>query len=177
MPSYFARAHGIGIVGTGLYSLLPWVVMFAMMNVAGWLAEVAARRRIALTRSRKLFACVGLGGAGAMLMLTSAATTPFLALLLLCMTLAFLALAYSSHAPNVFDIAPGHAHVLFAVMNSFGSLPGIFGVALTGVIVQATGGYEGAFMVAAFSRGAGRWSMRWAARGASSCRDGEQVDA
>lgn len=148
MPSYFARTHGIGILGTGLYSLLPWLVMFVMMNLAGWLADVVKRRGMTLTRSRKLFACSGLTGAGAMLMLIDWADTPMRALILLCLTLAFLAFAYSSHAPNVFDITPRHAHVMFSVMNTFGSLPGIIGVALTGVMVQVTGSYEGAFAVA-----------------------------
>ena len=148
MPSYFSKTHHIGIVGTGLYSLLPWIVMFLMMNIAGWLAEIVKRRGMTLTRSRKLFACTGLAGAGTLLMLIDWVYTPLSALILFCLTLGSLAFAYSSLAPNVFDIAPGYAHVLFSVMNSFGSLPGIIGVALTGIIVQATGSYEAAFTVA-----------------------------
>ena len=47
------------------------------------------------------------------------------------------------------DIAPRYADVVMGITNTAGSLPGVIGVALTGWLVQTTGTYAAAFMLAA----------------------------
>lgn len=162
MPSYFARMHGISMAGAGIYSLWPWIVMAVAINLAGWWSDSAQKRGMALTTIRKLLVCLGLFGAGALLMLLGFAGSPGAALACFCLTLTFLALAYSSHAANVFDLAPRYAHVLFSVMNTFGSLPGLIGVALTGLLVELTRSYDAAFALAGLFAwvGAGLY-LRW----------------
>jgi len=72
-----------------------------------------------------------------------------MALLSLSGALGLLAFAYSGAAPNVLDIAPRFGGVLFGIMNTLGTLPGIIGVALTGWIVDVTGSYDAVLLVAA----------------------------
>lgn len=149
MPSYFSRTHGLEISKSGIYSLAPWLIMCVVMNVAGWLSDVIARRGVSATTIRKVLASAGLFGAGVGLIVVQSAATALGAMTILCMALAALALTYASLAPNVFDLAPRYGEVLFAVLNTFGSLPGVIGVALTGLLTQLTGSFNAALTVSA----------------------------
>lgn len=55
----------------------------------------------------------------------------------------------SGYAPNSFDIAPRYADVIFGISNTFATIPGIVGVAVTGWLVDATGTYAAPFLLAA----------------------------
>jgi len=148
MPSYFTRVHGLPVALAGYYSMASWLFMFLLMNIAGWLADFLVKSHWTTTKTRKFLTSVGLFGTGAMLMIIPRATTPEQALAIFSLTLGFLAIAYSSVAPNVLDIAPRYADVLFGILNTFGSLPGVIGVALTGVLVQVSRSYDSTFLIA-----------------------------
>lgn len=148
MPSYFTRVHGLSVALSGYYSMASWLVMFILINAAGWASDSLVKRQWTTTKTRKFMTSIGLFGAGVMLMIIPQAATPVQALALFSLTQGFLALAYSSEAPNVLDIAPRYADVLFGILNTFGSLPGVIGVALTGILVQATQSYNSAFGIA-----------------------------
>ena len=60
-----------------------------------------------------------------------------------------LGLTWSGFATNHFDIAPRHADVLCGITNTAGTLPGIIGVAATGVLLDMTGGYTATLILAA----------------------------
>jgi ACS family sodium-dependent inorganic phosphate cotransporter len=89
-----------------------------------------------------------LGGA-VFLLLAAQATTPGMALFTLCAALGIGSMCWAGFATNHLDIAPRHADVLFGISNIGGTLPGVFGVALTGLLVDLTGGYTATFFVAA----------------------------
>jgi len=148
MPSYFATAHGVEINRTGIYSVSPWIVMLIFMNVAGWVSDALLAKGVGSTVIRKTLTGVGLFGTCAMLLAVRTAGSPEIALALLCTTLAFLALAYASQVPNVFDLAPQHAGVMFGILNTVGSLPGLIGIAVTGVLVDVTGSFDGSLVLA-----------------------------
>ena len=63
--------------------------------------------------------------------------------------LGLLSLCYSGFASAVIDNAPSHSDVLWGVVNTAGTLPGIIGVAITGWLVDATGTYAAAFTLTA----------------------------
>ena len=149
MPSYFATVHAMNIMSAGLYTMAPWATMFVMMNVAGWVADKMIAGGRDITFVRKLMQTIGLIGSATFLLITRYATTPELALLSLSGALGLLAFAYSGAAPNVLDIAPRFGGVVFGIMNTLGTLPGIIGVALTGLIVETTGSYDAVLLVAA----------------------------
>jgi ACS family sodium-dependent inorganic phosphate cotransporter len=148
MPSYFEHRFELDILSTGLYSVLPWAVMFVAINAAGWLSDWLMQGRISRTACRRVLTVSGLGGTAAALFALKYVDTATGGLLVLCVVLAFVAVSYASLAPNVFDLAPGFAGILFSIMNTFGSLPGVVGVAATGYIVEATGSYDGVFQAA-----------------------------
>lgn len=155
MPSYFAAMFHLSLIGTGAFALVPWLVMFGAVNVAGWLADRACRRDWNVTFVRKAWAATGLTCAAVALVSVRWAMTPEAALIAFCGALAGIAVSYASHSPNTYDLAPDHAHVLYAIMNTFGSLPGVIGVGLTGILVSMTGSYDDALAIAAALAGSG----------------------
>jgi len=67
----------------------------------------------------------------------------------MCGALGFTALTWAGYSPNHLEIAPRYADILLGFTNTFGTLPGIFGVAITGWLIDLTGTYDAAFMLAA----------------------------
>lgn len=149
LPSYFRDVQGLSIAGSGLFAIGPWVCQF----IAGNLSAVVADRWIASGKSvtfvRKFMQCSGLIGGAGMLLLAAQATTPGMALFTLCGAFGVSSMAWAGFACNHLDVAPKHADVLFSITNIGGTLPGIIGVALTGMLVDWTGGYTATFLVAA----------------------------
>jgi ACS family sodium-dependent inorganic phosphate cotransporter len=149
LPSYFRATHGLNLTSAGLYSAAPWLTMFIMTNVAGWLADRMIRRGVSVTFVRKLMQSIGLLGSAACLVLVRDAVSAITALILLSVAAGSLAFAGSGFAANGFDIAPRYAEVIFGISNTFATLPGVVGVALTGWLVDATGTYAAPFLVTA----------------------------
>ena len=84
--------------------------------------------------------------AAAMLALAAGPRTPALACVLLTAALGASSLGQAGFVANMSDVAPGAAGAMFGLCNTFGSLAGVAGVAVTGAVVQATGGFAAVFM-------------------------------
>lgn len=149
LPSYFSAVQGLSLTSAGFYSAAPWVTMAIMLNVAGWLADGMIARGRSRTFVRKLMQSVGLLGSAGFLLFVGQAATPLAALVLTCGGLGMSAFCYSGFAVNPLDLSPKYADVLVGISNTFGTLPGIIGVAVTGWLVDITGAYSAAFFLAA----------------------------
>lgn len=148
LPSYFNKELGIGVAGAGLFSIAPWVTMFLVTNSAAWVADGMVRRGVGVTRVRKIFQITGLLGAALFMFLARGADNAVEATLLICGALGMLAFTWSGFGPNHLDIAPKHAGFLLGVSNTAGSLPGVIGVIITGWLLDVTGTYASAFLLA-----------------------------
>jgi ACS family sodium-dependent inorganic phosphate cotransporter len=107
------------------------------------------------TGARRLMQATGLLGAGLFLLLVQTAGSPTSGVLLMCCATGMLALCVGGYASNGFDIAPRYADVIFGISNTFATVPGIIGVAVTGWLIQRTGSYSAPFVVAAAVAAAG----------------------
>ena len=132
-----------------MMSAAPWLVSFVMANVAGALADRMLRRGTSATKVRRIMQCIGLLGAATFFLLLPVATTATAGVLLMCGVSGTLAFCLAGFGPNCFDIAPRYADVIWGVSNTFGTIPGIVGVAATGWLVERTGGYTAPFAVTA----------------------------
>ena len=149
LPSYFRDAQHLDIAGAGLFSVGPWLSLFAVGTLGGIFADRQVARGTDLTRVRKGMQVSGLLGSAAGLLLAAQAATPAAALVTLCLSLGALGLTWSGFAANHLDIAPRHADVLYGITNTAGTLPGIVGVYATGLLLDLTGGYTATFVLAA----------------------------
>jgi ACS family sodium-dependent inorganic phosphate cotransporter len=87
-------------------------------------------------------------GAALFMFLARGADNAVEATLLICGALGMLAFTWSGFGPNHLDIAPKHAGFLLGVSNTAGSLPGVIGVIITGWLLDVTGTYASAFLLA-----------------------------
>ncbi len=149
LPSYFHDTQQVSISGAGFYSAAPWLTMFVMVNVAGWGADRMRARGLSLTGVRKIMQSTGLLGSAAALLVAQGVQTLPGAVLCMCAALGFLACTWSGWAPNHLDIAPRYADVLIGISNTFGTLPGVIGVAVAGWLVDVTGSYAAIFALVA----------------------------
>jgi len=149
LPSYFRDVQQLTIANAGLFSIAPWLSLFAVGNLSAYVADRMIARGADITRIRRWAQIIGLLGTSTGLLLAAQATTPILALLTLCGALGMLGFTWAGFAPNYLDIAPRHADVLFSITNTAGTLPGIIGVAATGLLLDLTGSYTATFVLAA----------------------------
>lgn len=149
LPSYFRTQLGISITSAGLYSAGPWLSMLVCGILGGLFADRLVRRGVDLTLVRKGMQIAALVGSAACMFAARDVATPGMALALMCGTLGLLALSWSGFLPNHLEIAPRHADVLMGITNTAGTIPGIVGIALTGWLVDLTGTYTTAFVLAA----------------------------
>jgi len=149
LPSYFRDAQGVSITNAGLYSAVPWLTSFLMMNVAGWIADTLIKRGLPVILVRKLMQTIGLLGTAIFLLLASQADTVLLAMLTLSGAVGLLAFSYSGFGPNALEIAPRYSGILAGITNTVATLPGILGIVITGWLVDVTGTYVSAFAIAA----------------------------
>jgi len=149
LPTYFKTTFGISLASAGLYSAAPWLVSFLMANVAGSLADRVLKRGMSPTAVRKLIEGLGLLGAALFLLLLRQAGSVTAGVALMCGATGMLAFCMAGFAPNAFDVAPKYADVIWGISNTFGTVPGIVGVAVTGWLVDRTGSFTAPFLLTA----------------------------
>ena len=149
LPSYFRDVQHLSIANSGLFSAAPWLTMFAVGNVSGALADRMIQRGVSVTATRKIMQCGALVVSAALLLALREAHSPAAALTLLCGATGALACTSAGHMPIYLDIAPRDCAVIWAFGNSFATIPGIVGVAVTGWLVDISGAYSAAFVLTA----------------------------
>ena len=148
-PTYFNQALGIDLAVVGVYAMIPALVGFVFLNVAGWVSDRLLTAGLGVTAVRKIMQSVGFAGAGIFLLLLGGATSAFAAIALMSTANALGAFAMGGFGSNHLDIAPRHAGVLMGVTNTAGTIPGIVGVTVSGFILDATGSWATVFALAA----------------------------
>ena len=149
LPSYFKSTFGLGLVNAGAMSAAPWLVAFAMANVAGHIADRLLIAGYSATIVRKLLQTVALGGVTIFLLALPSAHSVAAALAIVCCATGSGSFSIAAFPPNCFDVAPRHADVIYGISNTFATLPGIFGVFVTGWLVDRTGSFTAPLMLAA----------------------------
>jgi len=149
LPTYFKQALRADLSKVGIYTILPWLVMFLMGNVAGWIADNLLKAGFSLTFVRKLMQSIGFLGAATFISLVGGVTTIAQAIVYMCCTLGLGAFALSGFAVNHLDIGPRYAGILLGFSNTAGTIPGIVGVTLTGFILDTTGSWNLVFLISA----------------------------
>jgi ACS family sodium-dependent inorganic phosphate cotransporter len=149
LPSYFKATFNVSLASAGLLSAAPWLVNFAMANVAGHVADRLIRNGWSTTRVRKLMQAIGLPGGALFLLLLQLAGTPVAAVAIMCGATSMLAFCIAGFGPNSLDISPRYGDVIWSLSNTFATLPGVIGVYITGWLVDRTGSYHGPFLLTA----------------------------
>ena len=149
LPTYFTQALGVDLSQVGLYTILPWLAMFLMANVAGWVADKLIEAGLSVTFVRKLMQTIGFLGPTIFLSLIGSVSSAPQAIAYMCCALGLNAFALAGFGVNHLDIGPRYAGILLGFSNTAGTIPGIVGVTLTGYLLDVTGSWGLVFAIAA----------------------------
>ena len=149
MPTYLLVERKMSLLNTGLYAAFPfWAGMIGTL-VGGWLGDRLIERGVSRTASRK--GIIGAGLTLATIMVVAAAFAPqtWLAVVLLTLCLGSLRIATASLGSLPIDLAPPPAVAsLTSIQNFGGNVGGLLAPIATGYIVQGTGSFVGALILA-----------------------------
>jgi len=148
-PSYLTSAQHLSIKDMSVATVLPWVLGFVGLALGGWVSDVAFRRTGKALFARKLVLTVCLSVAAVCVALAGLVTTVTAAVLLMACAVFFLYLTGSTYWAIVQDTVRG-AHVggVGGFVHAIANCAGIIGPTVTGFIVQYTGAFTSAFVLA-----------------------------
>lgn len=141
LPSYFRSTFDMSIINAGFFSAAPWLTMFIVGNLGGVIADKMTKVGVSLTTVRKIMQCTGLVGSAGFLLAVQDVTEPYLAVGLMCGALGLISLTWSGFVPNHLDIAPRYADILMGITNTAGTIPGIIGVTITGMLIDGSSNF------------------------------------
>jgi ACS family sodium-dependent inorganic phosphate cotransporter len=149
LPLYFVEGLGVDFSAVGVITMIPSVASFLFLNIAGLITDRVIAAGHDLTFVRKLMQTIGFGGGAAVLAIVGYLESVGWAIALMSLGNILGAFGLGGWGSNHMDIAPKHAGVLMGITNTAGTLPGIIGVFVSGLILQWTGSWILVFQVAA----------------------------
>jgi len=149
LPTYLHRALKVPIERVGEYSLIPWAATFVVGNLAGWLSDWMLTRGMPVTTVRKLIQTAGFSMGAVPLLFLPRVTDPAIALTLVTVSACCGAMSLAAFGVNHLDVGPRYAGILMGISNTAATIPGIVGVAVTGLILGTTGSFGAVFYLTA----------------------------
>ena len=149
LPTFVNKGLGVDYAAVGLFTMIPHVASFFFLNIAGNIADRLIRKGMAVGRVRKLMQTIGFGGIATALMIVGEVESAWMAIAIMAVGNALGAFVTGGFAVNHMDLAPRHAGTLMGITNTAGTIPGIIGVFVSGLILELTGSWALVFQVAA----------------------------
>lgn len=148
-PAYLVQAHGLNIKEMSLTTVIPWIVGFVGLALGGYISDKIFNITGKLLLSRKIVLVASLLAAAACVALAGTVSSVMPAVLLMSVSIFFLYITGAIYWAIIQDVvhasrvggASGFIHLV-------GSVSGIVGPIVTGYIVQHTGKFDSAFILA-----------------------------
>ncbi|MDQ0204979.1 MFS transporter [Pectinatus haikarae] len=151
LPMYLMKDRGLSFSQMGFAASLPLLFGAIVEILAGYLSDrVHSSGRMSLTKTRKLFLCIGLVMA-AFIGFAAVSESLAVALVLLCISKSGTVVAASQVWAIPSEIAPRNmTGVVAGIQNCVSNFGGVVGPVVTGFIVGYTGHFEFALLFSAF---------------------------
>jgi MFS transporter, ACS family, solute carrier family 17 (sodium-dependent inorganic phosphate cotransporter), other len=163
LPTYLHHTFSVPLERVGVYSIIPWIATFFTITFSGWLADTLIARGLAVGTVRKSMQSAAFIIGAVSLVAVAAAHSPAMAVALLTVAASANGIGSAAFGVNHLDVAPTYAGILMGISNTFATIPGIIGVAATGLIVQETGSFSAVFYLIAAVYAFGMYFyIRWA---------------
>ena len=128
--------------------MLPHIASLMCLNIAGNIDDRLIASGLHVTKVRKLMQCTAFGGLATCLFMIGYVESMWAAIGILCLGKAFSAAGTGGYIMvNHLDIGPRHAGTLMGITNTAGTIPGIVGVYVSGLILDLTGSWALVFQV------------------------------
>jgi sugar phosphate permease len=149
LPSYLSGALHLGLIASGWFAAIPWLIAaMSDLVVGGWLVDYLIERGFEPTRVRKTILVAGLL-LGLAIVGATRTRDPVIATAWISVALAGLAASAPIGWSIPALIAPkGSVGSVSGIMNFFNNLMGIAAPTITGFIVGATNSFTNAFLAA-----------------------------
>ncbi len=148
LPTYVTKGLGVDYASVGLFSMIPHVASFLALNFFGTVADRMISGGMAVVTVRRIMQTIGFGGIACALFIVGTVETVWLAIAIMTVGNTLGAAVTGGFAVNHMDVAPKYAGTLMGITNTAGTIPGIIGVTITGMILEQTGSWALVFGVA-----------------------------
>ncbi len=149
LPTFVNKGLGVDFAAVGWFTMIPNAASFVFLNVAGAVADRLIRAGMPVGRVRKLMQTIGFGGIAAALAIVGTVETAWAAIAVMSVGTALGAFVTGGFAVNHMDIAPKYAGTMMGITNTAGTIPGVVGVYVSGLILEWTGSWALVFQTAA----------------------------
>lgn len=148
IPSYLVMERGFSILEMGVYASLPFVVAFITQPLTGFVSDFIIRRDFSKTLARKGVLVIA-QALSATIIAVAFVDDPMIAILILTVNIAAASTIGGMMQTMASEIAPfGMAATVTGAMNTVGAIAGVLAPTLTGIIVEMTGSFQMALLVA-----------------------------
>jgi ACS family sodium-dependent inorganic phosphate cotransporter len=148
LPTFVNKGLGVDYAAVGWVTMIPHIASFFFLNIAGNIADRLIASGMAVGRVRKLMQTIGFGGIATALFIVGEVESAWMAIAVMSVGNALGAFVTGGFVVNHMDIAPRHAGTLMGITNTAGTIPGIIGVYVSGLILAQTGSWALVFQVA-----------------------------
>ena len=149
MPTFINKGLGVDYASVGWLTMIRSLASFVTLNIAGALADRMITAGYDVTFVRKLMQSIGFGGIVVSLMVVGYVESVWAAITIMTLGNALGAFVSGGFSVNHMDVAPKYAGTLMGITNTAGTIPGIIGVTVSGMILAATGSWTLVFQVTA----------------------------
>jgi MFS transporter, ACS family, solute carrier family 17 (sodium-dependent inorganic phosphate cotransporter), other len=149
LPTFVNKGLGVDYASVGWVTMIPHIASFLFFNIAGAVSDRLIAGGMDVGRVRKLMMTIAFGGLGAALLVVGSVHTAWAAIAVMAAGTALGSFVVGGFSVNHMDIAPRHAGTLMGLTNTAGTIPGIVGVYVTGLILQATDSWTLVFQLSA----------------------------
>jgi ACS family glucarate transporter-like MFS transporter len=149
LPNYLQTARGLSIVNSGLFTSVPFLVGGAVIVLANWISDKVVTPQTRGTGARRIVvvACLALCAVGVAIPFVDSLT---MVVILTIFPVSFGGTATATNAALATDLlrSPADSGRAFAFMVLGGNVFGVLAPIVTGYIVQITGSFSSAFVLA-----------------------------
>lgn len=148
-PSYLTNAYHLNIHDMSITTVIPWIIGFVGLAMGGWISDLVLRITGKLLLSRKIVLVTSLLAAAICVALAGTVKNLYPAVALMSVSIFFLYLTGAIYWAIIQDVVhQKHVGGASGFIHLVGSLSGITGPVITGMIVQHTGKFDSAFILA-----------------------------
>lgn len=138
LPKYMKDVLKFDVEENGLWSSLPYIVMWIVSMFSGWLCDLLIQKGIIrTTAARKIFTTIAsLGPAVFIIIASYSGCDRMLAVSMFTVAMGFMGNFYCGMKVNALDLAPNYAGTLMAIVNGIGGITGIITPYLAGALTE-----------------------------------------
>ena len=131
-----------------LLILIPSAVSVIFLNLGGYLSDLYLKKGYQTLTIRRTCTIIGFGGSALCLSLIPSVMSIMGVMIMLSITNICAGIGTGGFSVNHADIGPKHTGSLMGISATIATIPGIVGVAISGLLVDLTGSFDSVFYLA-----------------------------